>query len=178
MSQKQQLPRNKHRLLTDNAADRSSATRDRWTQTPNPHTHPEQKGRRVQFITGRHRCLSAAGFTCKGPRSGVGKGSHPAWTAQTVVLLLLMMQGGVRANLRHDHLLDSLWILLHALDNILGAHVGGHDQDGVLEGHLAALAVGDMPIIQDLQQDVEHICMSLLNFIKQNDCIRPSPAIQ
>ena len=37
----------------------------------------------------------------------------------------------------------------------------GHDDDGVLKGHLAALAVCDESIVQDLQQDVEHICMSL-----------------
>ena len=54
------------------------------------------------------------------------------------------------ADLRHDHLLDSLGILLHALNNVLGPHIGGHDQDGVLEGHLAPLAVCHVPIIQDL----------------------------
>lgn len=101
-----------------------------------------------------------------------------ARTSIIQLLLLLLMQCAMGADLRHDHVLDSLGVLMHALHNVLGPHVRRHDQDGVLEGHLAPLAVCHMPIIQDLQQDVEHVCMSLLHLIKQDDCIRPPPALQ
>jgi len=35
-----------------------------------------------------------------------------------------------------------------------------------------------MAVIQDLQQYVEDICMSLLYFVKQDDCIGAPPAIE
>ncbi len=38
------------------------------------------------------------------------------------------------------------------------------------------MAVGHMPIIQDLQQNVEHVCMRRFYLIKQNDCIGLPPA--
>jgi hypothetical protein len=42
-----------------------------------------------------------------------------------------------------------------------GCPAPGHDDDGVFEGDLPALAVCDDAVVQDLQQDVEHICVSL-----------------
>ena len=57
------------------------------------------------------------------------------------------------------------------LDDI-GADVGGHDDDGVLEVHRTALVVGQTAVVQDLQQDVEHVGVSLLDFIQQDDGIR------
>ena len=80
------------------------------------------------------------------------------------------------AYLGHDQLLDAFGILLHAFHNVLGPHVGGHDQNGVLEGDHAPLAVGHPPIVQNLQQDVEHIGVSLLHLVKEDDCIRSPPA--
>lgn len=32
------------------------------------------------------------------------------------------------------------------------------------------------PIVQDAQQDVHHVCVSLFNFIEENDRVRAAPA--
>ena len=47
----------------------------------------------------------------------------------------------------------------------VSTNVGGHDDDGVLEVHRSTLIVGQTTVIQDLQQDVEHIGVSLFDFI-------------
>ena len=49
-----------------------------------------------------------------------------------------------------------------------GAHIGGHNDDGVFKVHRFALGVGDTAVLQNLQQDVEHIRMSLLDLIEQH----------
>ncbi len=41
----------------------------------------------------------------------------------------------------------------------------GHDDDGVFEGHLATLAVGDHAVVQDLQQGP-----MVFDFISFNQC--------
>ena len=66
--------------------------------------------------------------------------------------------------------------LVGGLQDGLGPHVAGHDDDGVLEGHCAPLAVRHPPIIQDLEQHVEDICMRFLHLIQQDHRIRPTPA--
>ena len=48
------------------------------------------------------------------------------------------------------------------------AHVGRHDDDGVLEVHAATLGVGDNAVLQDLQQDVPHILVCLLDLVEQH----------
>ena len=58
-----------------------------------------------------------------------------------------------------------------AVEDILAAQVAGHDEDGVLEIHGAALAVGDAAVVENLEQDVEHIRMGLFHFIKEDDTI-------
>src|SRR6267154_1869604 len=39
----------------------------------------------------------------------------------------------------------------------------------------AAFAVGETPVLENLQQHVEHIRMGLLNFVKQDNRIRMTP---
>ena len=43
--------------------------------------------------------------------------------------------------------------------------VACHDQDRVGEIHRAPLAIGETAIIKHLQQDVEHLRMSLFDFV-------------
>ena len=48
------------------------------------------------------------------------------------------------------------------------AHVGGHDDHGVFEIHPPPLGIGEDPVLQNLQQHVEHIRMRLFDLIKQH----------
>src|SRR5215203_1534633 len=57
----------------------------------------------------------------------------------------------------------------------LGSHVGGHDDDRVLEVHRAPLRVGQAPVIEDLQEDVEDVRMGLLYLVKQQHSVRAAP---
>ena len=52
------------------------------------------------------------------------------------------------------------------------AQVRGHDDDGVLEVHRVAQAVGQLAVFKHLQQDVVDIRMRLLDFVEQDDRIR------
>ena len=88
------------------------------------------------------------------------------------------------AQLRHNGVLDACkTLLLGALGrlaaavkaqrrvgggDVLGPHIGGHDDDGVLEVHPAALGVGDNAVLQDLQQDVPHIGVGLFDLVEQH----------
>ena len=58
------------------------------------------------------------------------------------------------------------------LRDVLRAHVGRHDDDGVLEVDHAAVVVGEVTLIEHLQQDVEHIRMRLLDFVEQHHAVR------
>ena len=53
----------------------------------------------------------------------------------------------------------------------LRTHVGGHDDDAVLEVHHATLAVGEASVIEHLQQDVEHVGMGLFHLIEQHHAV-------
>ena len=53
--------------------------------------------------------------------------------------------------------------------------VGGHDQHGVGEVDRAALAVGEAPVVEHLQQDVEHVRVRLLDLVEQHDRVRAPP---
>ena len=57
---------------------------------------------------------------------------------------------------------------LHLTLDILAAQVGRHDNDGVLEVHRAPLVVGQPAIVEHLQEDVEHVGMSLLYLIEKH----------
>ena len=53
----------------------------------------------------------------------------------------------------------------------MGTQIRGHDNNGILEVYHSALAIGKTSIIQNLQQDIKHISMSLFDFIQQNNTI-------
>src|SRR5207247_196969 len=53
--------------------------------------------------------------------------------------------------------------------------VAGHHQHGVPEVHSAALAVGEAPVLQNLQEHVENIRMRLFDFVKQDDRVLVTP---
>ena len=46
--------------------------------------------------------------------------------------------------------------------------VRGHDQDGVAEVHGATLGIGQATLLQDLEQRVEDVRVSLLDLVKQH----------
>ena len=57
----------------------------------------------------------------------------------------------------------------HALAaQVARPQVAGHDDDCVPEIHRPTVAVGQPAILQDLQQDVEHVRVGLLNFVEEN----------
>ena len=58
---------------------------------------------------------------------------------------------------------------------LASADIGGHDDDGVLEVHLATQAVGQLSVVEHLQEDVEDIGMSLLDFVEQDDGVGLAP---
>ena len=63
--------------------------------------------------------------------------------------------------------------LLFALPQLV-AQVGGHDHDRVAEVHRAALAVGETAIVKQLQQDVEHFVVGLLDLVEQHHAVLPA----
>ena len=73
---------------------------------------------------------------------------------------------------RLAHLLEGT--VRHLLDQ-LTAEVGGHDQHGVSEVDRAPLAIGEPPVVEDLEQDVEHVRVRLLDLVEQHDRIGPPP---
>ncbi len=82
----------------------------------------------------------------------------------------------MRPHLRHHliaHLLQVLAVRL--VDQIFGAEVRGHHDQGVAEIDRAALPVGQPPVVEHLQQDVEHVRMRLLDLVEQHDLIGPPP---
>ena len=60
-------------------------------------------------------------------------------------------------------------------ENRRAADVRGHDDDRVLEVDGASLAVGQPAVVEDLQQDVEHVVVRLLDLVEQDDAVRPAP---
>jgi len=53
----------------------------------------------------------------------------------------------------------------------LAADVGRHDDDGVLEIHRAALAVGETAVVEDLEKDVKDLGVGLLDLVEEDDGI-------
>ncbi len=88
-------------------------------------------------------------------------------------------------HLFHDPGLHALIVPLRVADGgeaqVLGIHdplgpcVGGHDQHGVLEAHLPALGIRDMAVVQNLQQDVEHVRVGLLDLVEEHHGIGVAP---
>ena len=95
-------------------------------------------------------------------------GAHCVLQLSHHVLLDLLKRalGVVRAALGKAQRLAAL------AGDLLRADVGGHDDDGVLEVDVAALTVGQHAVLEDLQQDVEHIRMRLFDLIEQHDRVR------
>ena len=54
----------------------------------------------------------------------------------------------------------------------LGAGVGGHDDDRVLEVDVAAEAVGQPAFFHDLEQGVVHVGVGFLDLVEQDDGVR------
>jgi hypothetical protein len=52
------------------------------------------------------------------------------------------------------------------------ADVRGHDHDHVAEVDLAALRVGQLSVLEDLEEDVEHIGVRLLDLVEEDDRVR------
>ena len=59
-----------------------------------------------------------------------------------------------------------------ALLQVPRPNIRRHDDDGVLEVDGVAQTVGELAVFEDLQQDVEHIGMRLLDFVEQDYGIR------
>src|SRR5215216_1109697 len=57
----------------------------------------------------------------------------------------------------------------------LGPDVGGHDQDHVLEVHGATLRVGELPVLQDLEEYVEDIRVGFLYLVEEDDRVGTAP---
>ncbi len=57
---------------------------------------------------------------------------------------------------------------------VLGAHVGGHNHNRVAEIHQMPLAVGQPPLVEDLQKRVPHILMGLFNLVEEDYLIGPA----
>ena len=53
----------------------------------------------------------------------------------------------------------------------LRARVAGHDNDSVAEVNSAALAIGQAPILHNLQQQIENIGMRLFDFVQQHHAV-------
>ena len=61
------------------------------------------------------------------------------------------------------------------LRDVVAADVRRHDDDGVLEVDRAALAVGEPAVVEQLQHDVQHLGVRLLDLVEQHDRVRPPP---
>jgi hypothetical protein len=57
------------------------------------------------------------------------------------------------------------------LGEIGGARIGRHDQDDVAEIDLLAVVVGQLPVVHDLQEDVEEVRMGLLDLVQQQHAV-------
>src|SRR3712207_9385494 len=56
--------------------------------------------------------------------------------------------------------------------DLRGPDVRGHDHDAVPEVDRAALRVGQAPVLQDLQEDVEDVRVGLLDLVEQEHAVR------
>src|SRR3989304_2036292 len=68
---------------------------------------------------------------------------------------------------------DPLYCFRHNRDvallfDVAGSDVGSHDEDGVLEIDGVAQPVGQLSILKNLKKDVEHVGVSLFDFVKEN----------
>mmetsp|Transcript_10351 Transcript_10351/g.25906 ORF Transcript_10351/g.25906 Transcript_10351/m.25906 type:complete len:480 (+) Transcript_10351:1440-2879(+) len=73
-------------------------------------------------------------------------------------------KGGITCG-HHDPL---ILIPFDVLENVLRADVRGHDDDAILEINQAALRVGDSPIIQHLEKQVEYLSVGFFHFVEEH----------
>ena len=59
------------------------------------------------------------------------------------------------------------------LQDEVAPDVRRHHDHAVAEVDRAALAVGEAPVVEDLQQDVEHVGVRLLDLVEEDDGVRP-----
>ena len=85
------------------------------------------------------------------------------------------------AEFRREHPVDRLHVVTLALGpreaerrprHIRSAGIGGHDQDHMAEVDLLAAVVGQLAVIHDLQEHIEHVRMRLLDFVEQKHAMR------
>jgi hypothetical protein len=84
--------------------------------------------------------------------------------------------------LRHDALLhlvvrQSLLVAEREAERLVlrdlrRSEVRGHDHDRVAEVDLPPLRVGQLPVLEDLQEDVEHVRVRLLDLVEEDDRVR------
>ena len=67
---------------------------------------------------------------------------------------------------------DPIGVSLGRFRDVLAAEVRRHDDDRVLEVDRPALAVGQPPVVEQLEQDVEHFGVRLLDLVEQHDGVR------
>jgi hypothetical protein len=82
----------------------------------------------------------------------------------------------MRAHDFHHLRLDLFDILpLAQVGQILAAEVAGQDDQRVGEIHHPALPVGQPPVVEHLQQHVEHVAVRLFHLVEQHHLIGPAP---
>ena len=77
-------------------------------------------------------------------------------------------------DLHHRGLHARVVLLAGVLLDDLRAEVRGHDHDRVAEVDRAALAVGETPVVEHLQQDVEDVRVRLLDLVEQDHGVGPA----
>ena len=60
------------------------------------------------------------------------------------------------------------------LEDRVGADVGGEQDHRVLEVDLAALAILEGPLVEDLEEQFQDVGMGLLDLVEQDDAVRPA----
>ena len=84
------------------------------------------------------------------------------------MLLQLLLHRGLHPVIRAARLACGAEPDRDALGDVPGAQVGGHDDHRVLEVDHPALRIGEAPVLEDLQQRVEDVRVSLLDLVEQH----------
>src|SRR5439155_20537204 len=74
----------------------------------------------------------------------------------------------------HDALAEEL-LLVGELGDERRPDVARHDDDDVLEVDRATVPIGETPVVEDLQEDVEDVGVRLLDLVEQEHGVRPPP---
>ena len=62
-----------------------------------------------------------------------------------------------------------------AVEQVVRSDVGRHDDHRVAEVDLMALRIGEPPVVENLQQGVEHICVGFLDLVEQHHRVGLAP---